>query len=50
MNNFFDELWFESLNGGAPITDARSLPGDWHEIKAWAETLLRANSRTGGAE
>ena len=41
MNNFFDELYWQSLNGGAPITDPARLPSDWHEIKAWAESLLR---------
>lgn len=40
MRDIFDYLYWQFLNGGAPVEDARDLPGDWHEIKAWAETLL----------
>lgn len=41
--DMFDELWFESLNGGAPVDHPAKLPSDWHEIKAWAEELLRVS-------
>ena len=40
MNDFFNELYQEFLNGGHPVESP--LP-DWHEIKAWAESLLAVN-------
>ena len=36
----FEYLYYESLNGGAPVGVAE-LPSDWHEIKAWAEDVFR---------
>lgn len=40
MNDgFFSELFEEFLNGGCPV-NGPALAG-WHEIKAWAEDLLR---------
>ena len=37
----FEHLYYESLNGGAPV-GVPELMSDWHEIKAWAEGLLHA--------
>lgn len=37
----FENLYYESLNGGAPV-GVSEIPGDWHAIKAWAEGLLHA--------
>ena len=37
----FEELFFESLNGGAPVEGGTS---DWIAVKAWAEELLAPNN------
>ena len=44
MNEY---LWQIALNGGAPVEPER-LMSDWHEIKCWAETLLRPQNENSG--